>query len=67
MSPVMLVLGDAVGEAAAAEALSTAFTATTIWAAITPFIPVICTIALVSLGIYFFRKIVKKASKGKAI
>lgn len=61
-----LVLGtSASGQAGAVDALQTAFTADTIWAAITPFIPVIATITLVSLGIYLIRRIVKKAGKGK--
>lgn len=63
---MFLLLANATsGQAGAVDALQTAFTADTIWAAITPFIPVIATITLVSLGIYLIRRIVKKAGKGK--
>lgn len=62
----LLVFGEAgSGQAGAVTALQTAFTADTIWGAITPFIPVIASITLVSLGIYLIRRIVKKAGKGK--
>lgn len=61
----VLVFGEGAGSTGAVTALQTAFTVDTIWGAITPFIPVIATITLVSLGIYFVRRIVKKASKGK--
>lgn len=55
----------ATGAAAAAQALQNGFTADAIWGAITPFIGVVVTITLVSLSIYFMRRITKKASKGK--
>lgn len=62
----LLVFGEgASGQAGAVSALQQAFTADTIWGAITPFIPVIASITLVSLGIYLIRRIVKKAGKGK--
>ena len=64
MAPI-LVLGTATGQAGAVEALQTAFTADTVWGAITPFIPVVATVTLVALGIYIIRRIVKKVSKGK--
>ena len=52
----VLVFGEGAGQAGAVTALQTAFTADTIWGAITPFIPVIATITLVSLGIYLIRQ-----------
>jgi hypothetical protein len=54
-----------VGVTDAATALSTAFTADNIWDQVTPFIPVIGVITLAALGIYFVRRITKKASRGK--
>lgn len=61
----MLFFGTATGQAGAVSALETGLTADAIWGAITPFLPVIITVTLVSLGIYFIRRIVKKAGKGK--
>lgn len=61
----MLFFGTATGQAGAVEALSTGLTADAIWGAISPFLPVIITVTLVSLGIYFIRRIIKKAGKGK--
>lgn len=61
----LTVFGTATGQAAAVSALESAFTADTVWAAITPFIPVVATVTLIALGIYFIRRIVKKVSKGK--
>lgn len=64
MAPIM-VFGTATGQAAAVDALETAFTVDTVWGAITPFIPVVATVTLISLGVYIIRRIVKKVSKGK--
>lgn len=61
----LVVFGDATGQAAAAEALQNGLTADAIWGAINPFLPVVIVITLASLGIYFMRRITKKASKGK--
>ena len=62
----LTIFGDATtGAAGAAQALQDGFTADAIWGAITPFIGVVVTITLVSLSIYFMRRITKKASKGK--
>lgn len=61
----MLFFGTASGQAGAVQALESGLTADAIWGAITPFIGVIITVTLVSLGIYFIRRIVKKAGKGK--
>lgn len=61
----MLFFGTATGQAGAVSALESGLTADAIWGAITPFIGVIITVTLVSLGIYFIRRIVKKAGKGK--
>lgn len=55
----------ATGQAGAVSALETGLTADAIWGAITPFLGVIITVTLVSLGIYFIRRIIKKAGKGK--
>lgn len=57
--------GDLTGQAAAADALQSGLTADAIWGAINPFLPVVIVITLASLGIYFMRRITKKASKGK--
>lgn len=56
---------SAAGAASAASALQSGFTADAIWGSINPFIGVVVTITLVSLSIYFMRRITKKASKGK--
>lgn len=61
----LVIMGTASGQAGAVSALETAFTADTVWAAITPFIPVVATVTLVAFGIYIIRRIVKKVSKGK--
>ena len=61
----MFYFGTATGQAGAVAALEAGLTADAIWGAITPFIGVIITVTLVSLGIYFIRRIVKKAGKGK--
>lgn len=55
----------ATGQAGAVSALESGLTADAIWGAITPFLGVIITVTLVSLGIYFIRRIIKKAGKGK--
>lgn len=64
MSPI-LYFATATGQAGAVNALETAFTADTIWGAVTPFVPVVATVTLVAFGIYIIRRIVKKVSKGK--
>lgn len=64
MSPI-LYFATASGQAGAVNALETAFTADTIWGAVTPFVPVVATVTLVAFGIYIIRRIVKKVSKGK--
>lgn len=61
----MFYFASATGQAGAVEALTTGLTADAIWGAITPFLPIIISVTLVSLGIYFIRRIVKKAGKGK--
>lgn len=58
-------MDTATGAAGAAQALQNGLTADAMWGAITPFIGVIVAITLVSLSIYFMRRITKKASKGK--
>lgn len=55
----------ATGMTAAASAMETAFTATTIWDGITPFIPVIATVTIVCLGIGIFYKLQKRVRKGR--
>ena len=61
----LVVFGDLTGAAAAADALQNGLTADAIWGAITPFIPVVIVVTLASLGVYFMRRITKKASRGK--
>lgn len=61
----LATFGDLTGAAGAADALNQGLTADAIWGAITPFLPVVITITLASLGVYFMRRITKKASKGK--
>ena len=61
----LLIFGDATGAAGAAAALEAGLTADAIWGAITPFLGVVITVTLVSLSVYFMRRITKKASKGK--
>lgn len=58
-------MDPATGAAGAAQALQNGLSADAMWGAITPFIGVIVAITLVSLSIYFMRRITKKASKGK--
>lgn len=53
------------GVSAAATALNTGFSADAIWGALNPFLPVIITVTLASLGIYFIRRITRKVSKAK--
>lgn len=57
--------GTATGVAGAANALETNLTADAVWGAITPFIPIVVTVALIALSVTIIRRIVKKASKGK--
>ena len=61
----LATFADLTGAAAAADALQNGFTADAIWGAITPFLPVVIVVSLASLGIYFMRRITKKASRGK--
>lgn len=65
MSPILYFATASTGQSGAVDALQTAFTADTIWGAVTPFIPVVATVTLVAFGIYIIRRIVKKVSKGK--
>lgn len=58
-------MDPATGAAAAAAALQTGFSADAVWSAITPFLPVVITVTLVSLSVYFMRRITKKVSRGK--
>lgn len=53
------------GQAAVASALNTGLSADAFWGALQPFIPVVITITLVSLGYYIIRRITKKFSRGK--
>lgn len=57
--------GTATGVAGAASALESNLTADAVWGAITPFIPIVVTVALIALSVTIIRRIVKKASKGK--
>lgn len=61
----LLVFGDATGSEAVANALNTGLSADAFWNAISPFVPVVITVTLVSLGYYIIRRITKKFSRGK--
>lgn len=62
----LLVFGEgATGVAGAASALESNLTADAVWNSITPFIPIVVTVTLISLSVYIIRRITKKASKGK--
>lgn len=61
----LLVFGDATGSEAVANALNTGLSADAFWGAIQPFVPVVITVTLVSLGYYVIRRITKKFSRGK--
>lgn len=53
------------GQQAVADALNTGLSADAFWGAVQPFVPVIITVTLVSLGYYMIRRITKKFSRGK--
>lgn len=53
------------GQQAVATALNTGLSADAFWSAVQPFIPIIITVTLVSLGYYMIRRITKKFSRGK--
>lgn len=61
----MIYFGTASGVSGAASALESNLTADAVWGAITPFIPIVVTVALIALSVSIIRRIVKKASKGK--
>lgn len=61
----ILLFGDAVGQAGVADALTSGLSADAFWNALLPFIPVVITVTLVSLGWYIIRRITKKFSRGK--
>lgn len=48
------------------SALGEEITASNMFSTLTPFVSIIGVMILVSLAFYFLRKIIKKASKGKA-
>lgn len=52
-------------QASVASALNSGLSADAFWGAISPFVPVIITVTLVSLGYYIIRRITKKFSRGK--
>lgn len=61
--------GDTMNTASAATLATTLqdqITASNMFSTLTPFVTIIGTMILVSLAFYFLRKIIKKASKGKA-
>lgn len=65
MNGLILFGEGATGVQGAVDALSTNLTADAVWGAITPFIPIVVTVTLISLSVYVIRRITKKASKGK--
>lgn len=48
------------------SSLTTGYTADTVFGAITPVMPVVITVSLISLALYTVRRVVKGVSKGKA-
>lgn len=52
-------------QATVANALNEGLSADAFWGAVSPFVPVIITVTLVSLGYYMIRRITKKFSRGK--
>lgn len=52
-------------QATVANALNTGLSADAFWGAVSPFVPLIITVTLVSLGYFFIRRITKKFSRGK--
>lgn len=61
----LLLFGDATGQEAVASALNDGLSADAFWNAIAPFVPVVITVTLVSLGYYIIRRITKKFARGK--
>lgn len=59
-------IGALTGNAAIADALETGLTADALFGTLLPYMGVIVTLILVSLGIYFLRKVNKGAQKAKA-
>jgi len=59
-------LGVATGNAAIADALETGLTADALFGTLLPYMGVIVTLILVSLGLYFLRKVNKGAQKAKS-
>jgi len=59
-------VGAVTGPAAIADALETGLTTDAIFAQLLPYMGVIVTLILVSLGFYFLRRVNKGAQKGKA-
>lgn len=62
----LILFGTATGVSGAASALESNLTADAVWGAITPFIPIVVSVALIALSVTIIRRVVKKASKGKA-
>lgn len=58
-------MSDPATQATVASALNAGLSADAFWGAISPFVPVIITVTLVSLGYYIIRRITKKFSRGK--
>lgn len=61
----LVVFGEAATQATVATQLENGLSADAFWGAVSPFIPVIITVTLVSLGYYMIRRITKKFSRGK--
>ncbi len=53
------------GQQAVATALNSGLTADAFWGALQPFIPIVITVTLVSLGYMFIKKITRRFSRGK--
>lgn len=61
----LLIFGTSTGVSGATSALESALTADAVWGAVTPFIPIVVTVALISLSIAIIRGVVKRVRKGK--
>lgn len=62
----LFTIGAATGNAAIAGALQTGLTADALFGTLLPYMGVVVTLILVSLGLYFLRRVSKGAQKGKA-
>lgn len=62
----LFTIATATGNTAIANALETGLTADALFGTLLPYMGVVVTLILVSLGLYFLRRVNKGAQKGKA-